>query len=183
MILKSQRTKPKNGPEKTKEKTSKKIMIDKAPAPRILFSNWVRPMERFHGSAERKAVNPSKGGNGMRLNSPRNRFTKEIVAASEIAVASKPSIAPQRTKRPKIIARNRFVALPAIATRVSPQRLLRRLYGLYGTGRAQPKRIGELEKTRSAGIIIEPMRSIWGTGFRVRRPAIRAVGSPRESAA
>ncbi len=57
-----------------------------------------------------------------------------------------------------------------------------RLYGSTGTGLAQPKRKGNLKMNKVRGIIMVPRISIWGIGFRVRRPMSLAVGSPRRSA-
>lgn len=49
--------------------------------------------------------------------------------------------------------------------------------GLTGTGLAQPKR-GPFASASIAGSRIEPNGSICGIGLSVRRPALRAVGSP-----
>src|SRR5690606_23862805 len=58
----------------------------------------------------------------------------------------------------------------------------RKLYGLYGTGLAQPKRKPALEIRRRAGMMTEPSGSICTNGFGDRRPWSRAVGSPSQSA-
>src|SRR5665811_1035678 len=77
-------TRLKNGPTKTYEKTKRKRMSDIIPVPRTLFSKRERFEDRFQGSAERNTVNPSSGGNGIKLNKPKNRLTKAIVADSDI---------------------------------------------------------------------------------------------------
>ena len=112
----------KNGVAKIYKKMIRKRISERAPALRARFSRRVNPEERCHGSAERSAVNPSRGGNGIRLKRPSKRFINEIVAASETAVASSPIVAEKRTIRPKIIASMKFVATPASATNVSPHR-------------------------------------------------------------
>ena len=69
---------------------------------------------------------------------------------------------------------------PAAAMRNSPERLFFRLYGLYGTGLAQPK----VKPAREVmmGTMIEPMGSICFSGFKVNLPCNLAVGSPNQSA-
>ncbi len=91
---------------------------------------------------------------------------------------------PANTKRmivPNMSASNRFETGPAKAMRNSPCLLFFRLYGLYGTGLAQPKVKPANEVMM--GTIIEPIGSICLIGFMVSRPAYLAVGSPRASAA
>lgn len=157
---KSQTTRLKNGVAKMYEKIIRKRMRDMTPMVRTCCSKRFSPDERCHGSAERSAVNPSSGGNGIRLKRPKKRFMKAIAAAREIDAGSSPSELLKRRMSPKIIASKMFVPHPARATKVSPHRWCFRLYGLYGTGFAQPNMIGECVKTSSAGKTIEPIRSM-----------------------
>ena len=84
---------------------------------------------------------------------------------------------------PKTKARNILDSGPAIATIASPHLAFLRLYGLKGTGLAQPKTIGDPDNTNISGKRIEPKRSMCGMGLRVRRPANFAVLSPCKYAA
>lgn len=83
---------------------------------------------------------------------------------------------------PKIIAIRKFVAGPATETFNSPHFWSLRLYGLIGTGFAQPK-IGPLPMVAnksSKGRITEPKGSKCFKGFKVNLPACFAVGSPNQ---
>src|SRR3989344_1736171 len=95
--LKRYWTKAKKGPASTKAKMSRKRMSEKAPPARIWFSKRINPPEKRQGRSARSVVKPSKGGIGMRLKSPRKRFTKTIVPAMESAGAERPRSAPKRT--------------------------------------------------------------------------------------
>ena len=75
-----------------------------------------------------------------------------------------------------------FAKIPAEATAIVPHFLLLKLSGLYGTGFAQPNKKGACVKTKSAGKKTEPKKSKCLMGFRVNRPAKRAVLSPKYSA-
>ena len=66
---------------------------------------------------------------------------------------------PRRMMSPPISAMTRLERGPAPATIASLKRPGRKLYGLYGTGFAQPKRIGALVSTRTSGKIMLPMGS------------------------
>ena len=133
---------------------------------------------------------PSAGGGpggreiGTKLKRARTRLTITIIAVIEANDDEmKLYSMPKRRTRPKNSAIIRFESGPAMATMASPQRLFRKLCGLYGTGLAQPKMKPALVKIKSAGRIIEPKISRCLRGFKVKRPSDLAVGSPRESAA
>ena len=86
----------------------------------------------------------------------------------------------RRIMKPKTRAIDKFEAGPAKAMRNSPVLLFFKLYGLYGTGFAQPK--VKPAKYVISGTTIVPIGSMCFNGFRVRRPCRRAVGSPRRLA-
>ena len=75
----------------------------------------------------------------------------------------------------------KFVAGPASDTNSMWCRPLRSLAGLTGTGFAHAS-TGKPVSAPSAGRMIEPNGSMCGIGFSVRRPALRAVSSPNQSA-
>ena len=74
-----------------------------------------------------------------------------------------------------------FAKTPADATNTS-LKLPFNMYGLYGTGFAQPATPPEVRK-KITGTTKEPIKSRCFKGFGVRRPAIFAVGSPQIRAA
>ncbi len=88
----------------------------------------------------------------------------------------------KRTNKPKHIAIAMLVKGPAKETFRAPHFWSLKLYGLTGTGFAQPTNIGLPMKNKKTGNKIEPNKSKCGIGFKVRRPAYFAVGSPRELA-
>jgi hypothetical protein len=73
--------------------------------------------------------------------------------------------------------RAKFVNGPARPTTSICRRGFRNRDGLTGTGFAHPS-TGRLASTAMAGRMIDPNGSMWGMGFRVRRPARLAVSSP-----
>ena len=105
----------------------------------LFFSKKVRTESMLPGRIEKRILEPSSGGIGMRLNVASTRFIFIIVTITKIGTNTMyPAGNTNRSKSPKIRAMMMFVAGPAKATIASPQRWLRRLYGLYGTGFAQP---------------------------------------------
>ena len=81
-----------------------------------------------------------------------------------------------------IAARTKFEIGPAAATSASPCRPAPRFIGLTGVGFAQPNpsappEMAEPMKVRASSE--PPTGSKWATGFRVSRPNILAVPSPR----
>ena len=79
-------------------------------------------------------------------------------------------------------ASKKLVMGPTTATLNEPHFWSLKLYGLTGTGLAQPK-IGpwpKVTKRRRRGKRTEPNQSKCFSGFNVNRPAYFAVGSPRE---
>lgn len=84
----------------------------------------------------------------------------------------------KRRIKPKIKAKDRFAPGPAAATFREPYFRSRKLYGLIGTGFAQPIPMPVVRIER-IGTTTEPIGSKCLMGFRVRRPAYFAVGSPK----
>ena len=103
-------------------------------------SNW----GEIPGSAKR-TLEPSSGGIGKRLNIPsnklRNTMIPNIIAIGNSGsfVAAKEDMGIKRRAIPKTKASIKFDAGPANPMRADPNFGLERLYGLYGTGFAQPK--------------------------------------------
>lgn len=87
-----------------------------------------------------------------------------------------------RIASPKTKESERFAKGPAAPTQAGPHRLFRKLYGLYGTGLAQPIKNGLCVIMSRAGRRIDPKRSRCGIGFKVNLPAYLAVLSPKASA-
>src|SRR3990167_1093560 len=82
--------------------------------------------------------------------------------------------------KPKNKAKAIFEAGPAMETFKDPHFWSLKLYGLIGTGLAQPKITPLGKRASKIGRITDPKGSKCFNGFRVRRPAYFAVGSPRE---
>src|SRR3989344_5402111 len=128
---------------------------------------------------------PSSGGTGMRLKIASTTLIITIITATDINAGGKASpsttLGASRTIKLKMKATTRLVAGPAKATHTGPHLPPRRLYGLYGTGLAQPKtNWPAVVKYNMRGKTIEPVISMWAKGLRVSRPAYLAVGSPSE---
>ena len=127
-----------------------------------------------------KILEPSKGGIGMRLNKPKTKF-KLMVWISRPCPSSE-MLGSIRKTIAATIASKKLVAGPASDTKIIPHLRLRKFRKSTGTGLAAPKRMGELTNSKNAGNKIEPNKSMCGTGFKVSRPASRAVVSPSLSA-
>src|SRR5438034_9212522 len=80
-----------------------------------------------------------RGGIGIRLKKHNSRLSWAISAQSAVRLSELTAI-PTRARPISTIARNKFIHGPAIETRMSSPRGLRRLSGLTGTGLAQPTR-------------------------------------------
>lgn len=80
---------------------------------------------------------------------------------------------------PKIIAKEKFDIGPAKATFNCPYFWSMKLYGLIGTGFAQPTKKCEFINNRNKGTKKEPTISRCLIGFSVSLPAYLAVGSPK----
>lgn len=91
-----------------------------------------------YGKIEKRIFDPSSGGIGTRLNVAKTKLMKTIVPMMEIKAESNDVKAPKRKSSPKKRAMQTLATGPATATMASPQRWLRKLYGLKGTGLAQP---------------------------------------------
>ena len=128
-------------------------------------------------------LEPSRGGKGIKLNNAKPTFI--ITTMTIIFINSTETRLYDTKMRPitaKIEARVKLVTGPANAIIPSANLLFFKLYGLYGTGLAQPKRIPEFVSNKMAGKKIEPKKSICFRGFKVKRPSYFAVGSPKTKA-
>lgn len=135
---------------------------------------------------EKSIFEPSRGGMGMRLNSARTILIRTMTEERAMNPSPPNPVAEEiRIKIPKKIAIAKFVRIPAAETHSVPIRRSSdlKLFGLYGTGFAQPIINGAWVTIRKSGKIIEPYRSICFRGFRVSLPSYSAVWSPYASAA
>jgi len=80
------------------------------------------------------------------------------------------------------MAAESWAAGPARVASISSREGLRKLRGVKVMGLPQPRMSG-LRKMKRTGQMSMPRRSKWRAGFMVRRPIMRAVGSPRRLAA
>ena len=134
----------------------------------------------FSGSIIEKNLDPSRGGTGIRLRNPNARLnlTKmrraEAISGTEVPITLR--------SRAPINASPKLVRGPARATSAISFLPSRSISGLTGTGFAAPNTKGEPENIKRSGTATLIIGSMWGRGLRVRRPAIRAVGSPNFSA-
>lgn len=140
---------------------------------------------KLEGSKENRICEPSKGGTGSRLNTPKRILMYAIYPKSKARIGFRS--APKNLKtRPNAKATNRLEAGPAKLTLALPHFWSRRLNGFTGTGFAQPKIMPAPVicdiTAKNKGKATDPMGSIWGKGLRVNRPAFFAVGSPKEFA-
>jgi hypothetical protein len=147
-----------------------------------LFLSRVARRGELNGKNEKSILEPSRGGIGTKLNTASNIFIRTIIAIIEINDGGTVPTGRKRIARPKTVAIKRFTAGPAPATIASPQRLLRRLYGLNGTGFAQPI-INPPTRCEIMGTSTDPTGSKCFRGFKVRRPSYSAVLSPSKFAA
>ncbi len=103
----------------------------------------LRIRKYLSGKTEKNSLDPSSGGKGMRLNTAKSTFTMTIFDATNanetIVDVVGVIVATYLMINPKISAINRFDTGPANAIKNSPTFLFFRLYGLKGTGFAQPK--------------------------------------------
>ena len=83
---------------------------------------------------------------------------------------------------PKMTATRIFEAGPAKAMSGSATFLFLKLYGLYGTGFAQPIIKPAFIKYKTNGKTTEPNQSKCFSGFKVSLPSYCAVLSPKQSA-
>lgn len=132
------------------------------------------PLKLF-GKIEKSIFDPSSGGIGTRLNTAKTRFV--IITRTEIYRKLEENTRPNLIKIPKNKAIKRLEAGPARATNASPHLWFFRLYGLNGTGLAQPI-IKPLDKYVIVGNTTEPKRSKCLKGFKVNLPWYFAVLSP-----
>lgn len=94
----------------------------------------------LYGSKAKSILEPSSGVTGMRFKIARERLVRTIMP-QRCKNGAESDPAPNLIVSPKISASAMFESGPAIATIASPHLLLRKLYGLYGIGLAQPKAI------------------------------------------
>ena len=127
---------------------------------------------------------PSRGGMGIKLNIPSKIFKNTTIPSKSIKGSSWGTWT-NLIINPKTMAKAKFAATPAMETFKVPHFLSLKLYGFTGTGFAHPKINGCPPGKRDMSInrrgrITEPKGSKCFIGFRVRRPAYFAVGSPKE---
>ncbi len=129
-----------------------------------------------------KTLEPSIGGMGIKLKIPKNMFSITMGTISS-ASSTWPKDTSVRTLKAANTARIKLVATPPIATANNPNLgFLLKFAGLYGTGFAHPK-IKPPNKSPIRGKRIDPIGSMCGIGFKVKRPALFAVSSPKNKAA
>ena len=136
---------------------------------------------KCRGRRLKSIFDPSSGGIGTRLKKASARLIMTIEEMNPMSFSSGTLGMIKRNKSPKKRAINKLASTPAAATATVPHFSFLRFSGLYGTGRAHPK-AKPVEKYRSAGKTTEPNKSKCAIGFKVRRPAMRAVLSPKYSA-
>src|SRR5262245_32630616 len=152
--------------------------------------NRYQPGSQSFGRIRAMIADPSRGGIGTRLNSPRNRFTnaKENRICTPSGRSSKPK--PNGTvlgsntalaASAEIAMSKKLVAGPARLTTSMSRRGSRMRAGFTGTGLAHAS-TGTPSSAPIAGITIDPTGSMCGIGFSVRRPARFAVSSPNHDA-
>jgi len=95
------------------------------------------------GKSEKSILEPSRGGIGTRLNIANPKLIKTIEETTETKLIETVLFIEKRKTSPKKIAKKRLDKTPAAATAIVPHFLLVRLFGLYGTGFAQPNKNGE----------------------------------------
>jgi len=97
-------------------------------------------LKKEFGRREKSILEPSRGGIGTRLKIANPKFIRTIEEITEIKLTETALLMEKRRIRPKKIAMERFAKIPAEATAIVPHFLLVRLFGLYGTGLAQPNK-------------------------------------------
>ena len=103
-------------------------------------SREISMFRQLAGKIAKRIFEPSKGGMGTRLKIPKIRFIKTIsVARSKNGAGKNANDALLRIINPKIIAITKLETGPAAARRAGPHFWFLKLYGLNGTGFAQPK--------------------------------------------
>lgn len=132
---------------------------------------------------ENKKFEPSSGGIGSKLKTPKLIFTKTIISNPTIRESGAFPVISGRTlkKNPKTKASKKLLKGPAKPTNPYCFLGFLRLNGLTGTGLAIPK-TGAPERNKINGNKIEYIGSICRSGFRVNLPASLAVVSPNLSA-
>ena len=144
----------------------------------ILFHPWILESDgstlelthvRYVRSQDKLFVIAQKDGNPLRfpflnvdqlIEIARKRLMSTINVKSGTRFTKKDEASETRKRTANALAKIMFESGPASATKLAPQRWFFRLYGLNGTGFAQPKRIGAPVKSKNPGIMIEPQRSI-----------------------
>lgn len=155
----------------------------------------VSTLRHWYGRSANNTFEPSSGGIGTKLNTASTRFIKTISEKISMKFCAMSEFPPNanvsRMSTPNTSATTILESGPAAPTNAGPQSLrvpkrtngFRKLYGLYGTGFAQPIKNGEFASAKSIGKITEPNGSKCFRGFSVRRPKCFAVGSPKARAA
>lgn len=158
------------------------------------------------GNSVKSNFEPSKGGNGIRLKNAKITFQRITIISKEKKMelndpetAAESSIqslwataimiadltAAESVRNLAANAAMRAITIlesgPPSATMAGPHFWFLRLYGLYGTGLAQPK-ANPVEISIRNGTIIEPQISICLIGLKFNLPEYLAVESPSQRA-
>ena len=132
----------------------------------------------------RKTCEPSSGGIGMRLKKQSSKLN-DAICRNKFIATPEPNSNAIRANATRPTASTKFIAGPAIETRMSSQRPFRKLFAFTGTGLAQPimnRPTPNGRKISSSGSRTVPIGSICTMGLSEQRPCNRAVSSPHFSA-
>lgn len=157
---------------RTQEMTPKKTRAIKINTPHL--SRKKRTFCLSGGRKTERILEPSRGGKGKRLNKA-SKTLRDRKRRRNLPDLRRGSTSSRPNAIAAPMARSRFIDGPASATMAGPRRRFRRAGGEKGTGLPQPKPTSTTARV--------PTGSRWRSGFRVRRPASRAVWSPWMSAA
>ena len=159
-------------------KLSKIMTVNKMNGPWV-SSACLNPAYFKSEKITNNTLDPSSGGTGTKLKTIKKtfnnaKFNKNII--NKLVFGSKVG-----TKTRKVISAIKAIIKfdngPAMATIAGPYFGYFKLYGLNGTGLAQPN-AAPLVTSMIRGIIIVPHISMCAIGFKVKRPAFLAVLSP-----
>lgn len=149
-------------------------------------SSFINSFASLYGSCESNILDPSSGGIGSKLNTPKSKFINTPYLSKLPIRAGNVTGKTSRIRKTSAqkIANPKLAKIPADDTKSSPFLIFLKFKGLTGTGFAQasigpggvPVSIAGIKI--KAGRRIVPIGSICGSGFRVNLPALWAVVSP-----
>lgn len=169
-----------NGDKKFSAPPNKRIIIKNVPYRSI----WSQNLSASPRKKAKTILDPSNGGIGIKLKKAKSTLTKIIILKrmytlykiGSAAIGKKAAIS--LDIRPNTMATKKFEAGPAKAINAPSLFGSFRLYGLKGTGFAQPNINGLFVAIKSNGTRNEPKNSKCFIGFKVSRPISLAVLSP-----